>query len=84
VEYFLLAGVRLSLWKTTIDWVFDNSLVKSPKVSQGACLSSGWRLLWKEAYQAQVELKMIKMNALSSGLEASFGRRHIKHRWSLR
>jgi hypothetical protein len=43
-----------------------------------------WRLLWKEAYQAQVELKMIKMNALSSGLEASFGRRHIKHRWSLR
>ena len=22
-----------------------------------------WRLLWKETYQAQVELKMIKMNA---------------------
>ena len=41
MEYFILAGVRLSLWKTTIDWVFDNSLVKSPKVSQGACLSSG-------------------------------------------
>lgn len=40
-QYLLLAGVRWSLWKTMVECVFNNSLAKSPKVSQGACLSSG-------------------------------------------
>ena len=54
--FFILASVVWSLWKTRNGWVFNNQLIKSPKVV--ALKIMGFMSQWKKLLKPEEMLKM--------------------------
>jgi hypothetical protein len=67
--FFVLASVAWSLWKTRNNWVFNNVLIKSPKVITHMIL--GFLSQWKKLLKLLEALKMEDIiMKLQDGLKA--------------
>jgi len=67
--FFVLASVAWSLWKTRNNWVFNNVLIKSPKVIAHMIL--GFLTQWKKLLKPVEMMKMEdNIKKLQEGLKA--------------
>jgi len=68
-NFFVLASVAWSIWKTRNDWVFNNKLIKSPKsiAYKVLALMKQWKKMLKTKDQKVLEDALLK---LQEGLRA--------------
>lgn len=67
--FFILARIAWSLWEVRNNWVFNNVLIKSPKVIAHMALGfiSQWKKLLKQEERLKMEDLILK---LQEGLKA--------------